>query len=335
MRYRTAVIGAGRIADSHIRGIQAIPDFALVAIADVNEERARELGQPDQLRCYTDYREMIRKEKPDAAIIALPHYLHREAAIFCAEHGCHLMIEKPMAIGLNECDEIIDAVRRCGVKAMVGHTQHYMAANRAARELVRSGALGTLVMINDTRHGNYFAADRPDWFFRKALAGGGRMMNLGSHSVDRIQWITGRSICKVKASLTFYGNRGDVEGSGLVYAENADGVPITISQSGYIGAPRNELELIFTGGMIRIEGGNKLSVSRGGNYEQADIEAGESSFARQYGDFLEMIRSGREPECSLDYARGVIAVVESMYHSHECGRIIEVPQAGRISGNAL
>ncbi|GAA3412447.1 Gfo/Idh/MocA family protein [Paenibacillus hodogayensis] len=330
MGYRTAVIGAGRIANSHLSGVRAIPEFALVAIADVNEERARELGQTDRLNCYADYREMIREEKPDAAIIALPHYLHREAAVFCAEHGCHLMIEKPMAISLNECDEISAAVRRSGVMAMVGHTQHYMAANRTARELVRNGSLGKLVMINDTRHGDYFSADRPDWFFRKELAGGGRMMNLGSHSIDRIQWITDRSINKVKASLTFYGNRGDVEGSGLVYSENEEGVPIMISQSGYKGAPRNELELIFTGGMIRVEGGGALSVSRGGSYERVEVDSGELLFARQYADFLEAIRSGREPECSLDYARGVIAVVESIYRSHECGHMIEVPKTAKI-----
>jgi predicted dehydrogenase len=327
MNYRTAVIGAGRIADSHISGMRATPEFTPVAIADVNEERARELGQAERLRCYADYREMIRAEKPDAAIIALPHHLHREAAIFCAEQGCHVMIEKPMAISLRECDKISDAVRRCGVMAMVGHTQHYMAANRAARELVRADTMGKLVMVNDTRHGDYFSADRPDWFFRKALAGGGRMMNLGSHSIDRIQWITGRAISKVKASLTYYGNRGDVEGSGLVYAENADGVPITISQSGYKGAPRNELELIFTGGMIRVEGSGSLSVSKGGSYEKVEPGVCVSAFALQYRDFLEAIRTGREPECSLDYARGVIAIVESIYRSQECGQMIDVRQA--------
>lgn len=326
MTYRTALIGAGRIAENHRRSIEAIAEYELVAIADINERRAGELQLDERLRWYADYREMIREEKPDVAIIALPHYLHREAAIFCAEHGCHLMIEKPMAISVKECDEISEAVRRCGVKAMVGHTQHYMAANMAARELVRSEAFGSLVMVNDTWHGDYFSQERPDWFFRKALAGGGRMMNLGSHSIDRIQWITGRRIGKVKASLTFYGNRGDVEGSGLVYAESEEGVPITISQSGYKGAPRNELELIFTGGMIRVQGG-KLSVSRGGGYEMVELRQSDSPFIRQYGDLLETIRTGRAPDCSLDYGRSVIAVVECIYRSHESGQMIDVQQA--------
>lgn len=330
MNYRTALIGAGQIAESHIRGLQATGSCELVAVADLNEERIRELGKGRKLRGYADYQEMIRQEKPDVAIIALPHYLHREAAIFCAEHGCHLMIEKPMAIGLKECDDISEAVRRCGVQAMVGHTQHYMAANRAARELVRSGTFGQLVMVNDTRHGNYFSEDRPDWFFRKALAGGGRMMNIGSHSIDRIQWITGRQIGRVKASLSFYGSRGDVEGSGLVYAELEDGVPVTISQSGYTGAPRNELELIFTGGMIRVQNG-ALSVSRGGGYEDVDLGKPLSPFVLQYADFLKMIRGDRKSGCSLDYARSVIAAVESIYRSHESGQMIEVPQITPVS----
>lgn len=321
MTCRIALIGAGAIAASHLEALAAIGNTAAqaVAAADAVPEKAERLAAAYGLRAYADYKEMIAKERPDAAIVMLPHFLHKEAAVFCAQQGCHILLEKPMAIGVAECDDIINSVRAGGVKLTVGHIQHYFAENVAARELIREGGLGPLVMINDTRHGYYFSEERPAWFFDKAKAGGGMLANIGAHSIDKIQWLGGGKINRVRAALSHYGGKGDIEGSGLVFAVNEHGVPATIAQSGYRGAPRNETEFVFAGGMLKIVAGGGLWISTGEAYRQVQVEQGRDPFALQLEQFLRYIDGGPEPECSIAYARSVVAVIETIYRSHDSG----------------
>ncbi|MDF2959378.1 MAG: gfo/Idh/MocA family oxidoreductase [Paenibacillus sp.] len=314
---RLAVIGAGAIGIRHLEAAVDVDGLETAAIVDLNGERAQELADKFGIRAYTDYREMFEREQPDIAVIALPHYLHKEVAVHCAEQGCHILLEKPMALNTAECDEIIAAAERHGVKLMVGHTQHYHPENIAAKRMVESGELGQLVMVNDMRHVHYYRADRPGWFFERSKSGGGIITNLGAHSIDKIQWITGSRVTKVKASVTFHGDRGDVEGSGVIFLETSIGVPATISQSGYPGVSRNETEFIFTKGMLKIEMNKGLSVSRKGIYEAVQLEPMEKPFVRQFKDLMDAVANDTEPDCSGAYSKTVISVLESVYLSSE------------------
>ncbi|WJH34158.1 Gfo/Idh/MocA family oxidoreductase [Paenibacillus sp. CC-CFT747] len=237
MTYRAVVAGGGGIAVRHLEAMQEIEGLVPVAVAEIREERASELASQFRINAYTDYRVMIEKERPDLVIIALPHFLHKEASLFAAAQGCHILLEKPMALTTEECDDIIQAVRESGTILMVGHTQHYIAENLAAKDLVDSGELGELVMIQEVRHVPYDRPDRPGWFFEKSKAGGGILTNLGSHSIDKIQWLTGSPVTRVKASVHHGMNRGDVEGAGMAFLETAAGIPAVMVQSGYQGSP--------------------------------------------------------------------------------------------------
>jgi predicted dehydrogenase len=324
MTYRVALIGAGSIAERHAEAIPETGRLKLVGVADLRPERAAELAERHDARPYTDYKEMIKKEKPDIAVITLPHFLHKEAVIHCAGQGCHMLLEKPMALNARECDEMIEAVRRSRVKVLVGHTQHYIAENRKAKQLIESGALGRLVMVNDKRHVHYYRDTRPGWFFEKAKAGGGILTNLGSHSIDKIQWLTGSKISKVRAALSHFGPKGDVEGSGLVFMETDGGVPATIAQSGYGGVPQDETEFIFTDGMLKLMTGQSLWVSDGGKYVEVPVEREDKPFVLQFRDLIDCIESGKEPECGMAYARTVVAAIDAVYLSHELGKEVVV-----------
>lgn len=326
--YRVVVIGAGEIANSHLEAIGASGELQAVAVADIDADRARAAGRRFGVTPYVSYREMVEREQPDIAVVALPHHLHREAAVFAAEHGCHILLEKPMARNEAECDAIIRAAQQHGVTLMVGHTQHFKPENRRAKELTNTGALGRLVMVNDTRHLHYFREERPAWFLERAKAGGGILMNLGVHSVDKLQWLTDSRVVRVKASVSHFGPRGDVEGSGLAYLETDSGVAATISQSGYKGAAKDETELIFTGGMLKLVSGKGLWMSDGGEYRRVDVEEEVDPFALQFAELLQAIRSGSEPECSGAYGKSVVCVVEAMYRSHCLGAEVEVAQGG-------
>jgi predicted dehydrogenase len=159
MRYRVAVIGAGQITEGHLMAMNELQErLKPVAIADIRIDRAEQLSETYGMIAYSDYREMLMREKPDIVVITLPHHLHKEAATCCAQAGCHILLEKPMALNAMQCDDIIDAVRHNNVRLMVGHTQHFLAENRVAKKFIDDEAtgLGRLVMMNDTRHKAYY-----------------------------------------------------------------------------------------------------------------------------------------------------------------------------------
>lgn len=322
---KAAVIGAGAIAGRHLAAMAAMGRIRCVAVADLSEERAEACAQTYGVRPWRDYREMLERMKPDIAIVTLPHHLHKEAAVFGAELGIHLLLEKPMGLSVRECDEMIDAARRSSIRLMVGHTQHYLAENRAAKMWVDSGKLGTLMMAHDVRHTDYFTDTRPGWFFRKEQAGGGILANLGSHSVDKLQWLSGQRVSRVRAHVLHPAPMGDVEGGGLVYLETDGGMAASVCLSGYKGAPRNETELIFDGGMLKISGG-KLWVSRGGTYRLADLKSDEDPFVLQLEDLVAAIEEGREPDCHAEYSRSIVAVTEAVYRSGDTGETVRVDQ---------
>src|SRR5689334_3299078 len=95
---KLAVIGAGAIGMKHLEAAAAIEGLEAVAVAELNPSLAQAAAEQFGIRAYSDYQVMLQQVKPDIAVIALPHFLHKEAAIHCAEHGVHLMLEKPMAL---------------------------------------------------------------------------------------------------------------------------------------------------------------------------------------------------------------------------------------------
>ncbi|TVY07236.1 Gfo/Idh/MocA family protein [Paenibacillus cremeus] len=325
-KLRLALIGAGAIAGSHLTAIQELDSLIGAAICDTNADRAKALlaSHSMDMPVYTDYKEMIRSVRPDAVAINLPHFLHKEAAIFCAEQGCHMMLEKPMALNVEECNEIMGAADRYGVRLMIGHTQRYLPENRKARDIIQSGELGKLVMVNDVRLVSYFTDTRPQWFFHQHLAGGGIVMNLGSHSIDKIQWLADSRVVKLKAALTHFGLKGDIEGSGHLWLALSNGATATVSLGGYGGVNRNDTEFVFTQGMLRIEQNRGLSISRNGVYEPVPIEDGTHPFVLQYLDLLGSIHEDAPLAVTAEYSRDVIRIVQTVYESHRSGRELEV-----------
>lgn len=324
MNYRVAVVGGGGIAEAHLEAIALSDRMRECAVADIDPDRARRLGDRFGIAGYADYQDMLARERPDIAVVTLPHYLHKEAAVYAAQLGCHVMLEKPMAIDTAECDAIAAAVRTNRVKLMVGHTQHYSDTNALAKAWIASGRLGRLVMINDRRHLPYDKPSRPDWFFEKSKAGGGILTNLGSHTIDKIQWLTGGTVTKVKASVDYALGRGDVEGSGIAFFDTDVGIPATMCLSGYPGAVVDETELLFTRGSIRLQTGVGLWVSEGGEYAEQAVPPLKDPFLLQFEDLLQAIENDAEPVCSMAYSRSVVAAVQGLYRSHELGREIEV-----------
>lgn len=320
--YRAAVIGAGAIAHTHLRTLGEDARTEVVAIADINSARAESIAASHKIKAYTNYQQMIQEEKPDIVINTLPHFLHKDATIWCAAQGCHVLVEKPMAMNVEECTEMIQAAVAHQVLLAVGHVQPYMPPIRKAKEVIQSGRLGQLIMINERRYTHYFNDRRPDWFLDQARSGGGIVMNLGSHSVDKIHWITDDVITEVKASLTYHAEKGNVEGSGHLHFRTSQGISASVTLCGYRQVPINETELLFTGGQMKITGMNSLWISDDSQKEfiQLDTDHYPDPFSAQWNDLLNAIEHGQPLQMTGEYGRTVASVIAAVYQSHKTGQ---------------
>ncbi|MFC0524888.1 Gfo/Idh/MocA family protein [Pontibacillus salicampi] len=315
MPLTVCVIGAGIIAQEHLKAAMQMDELEVLAIAEIHNSRRIQTCEQYEIRGYTFYEEMVLVEKPDIVVITLPHHLHKDAALFCAKHNAHILLEKPMGINEKECRTILSARNENNIELMVGHTQHYFIENQAAREIVASERLGKLLSINETRHLPYFTEDRPSWFLENQKAGGGIMMNLGSHCIDKIQWITNSNITSVTAHLT-YPPDFDIEGSGMIWCTTTKNIPICITISGYEGVPRHETEFIFSNGMMKMEVGKGIWISEGNQYKSYVLPSQSSLFQGQLSDLVKAIYKEKPLECTGEYAASIINVIEKIYESH-------------------
>jgi predicted dehydrogenase len=144
--YRSAIIACGTIARCHARGWQGVPDVQLSALADTNEQALAEFGDffgvPPERR-YTDYRRMLDVERPDFVDICSWHGGHAEMVIAAAARQPKaITVQKPMAMSLGQCEQMLTACQREGVKLLVAHQRRHLAGWLAARRAVAEGIIG-------------------------------------------------------------------------------------------------------------------------------------------------------------------------------------------------
>ncbi|WP_415719283.1 Gfo/Idh/MocA family oxidoreductase [Maridesulfovibrio sp.] len=152
---KTAVIGTGMMGQHHVRLYSDIKDSELVGVCDQNAEQTERLcglygGNP-----YTDYREMLDKEKPDAVTIALPTYLHRQATMDCLDAGIDVLVEKPIAKTVEEAQEMIAEAKRLDRVLQVGHIERFNPAVTQLKERLEAGELGKIFTIHSRRQSPY------------------------------------------------------------------------------------------------------------------------------------------------------------------------------------
>lgn len=313
--YSVAIIGAGIVSQRHVLACAANPDTRLCAVVDLVEEKAKAAAEPYGAAVYTDYMAMLDQQKPDAVVINLPHGLHESCAVACAERGIHVLLEKPMSVSWESCQRINAAFAKSGALLQIGHPQRYLAHNIIARRIIESGELGDIVLINEVRAVNYFVPNRPRWFLKKELAGGGIWMNFGAHSLDKLCFLTGSSIQSVTGKCTYENKDVDVDGSAQVLAHMENGVTAAISIVGYNVKPREESLIYLTKGSLCIARG-KVVVTKDGVDEEPSLEGCPAPFQAQFDDFVQGIKDGKILCNDGYYGAEIIRHVESVWKNN-------------------
>ncbi len=311
---RIGIVGAGIIGVSHKNAIMKNSRCILAAVCDIAIEKAKKLVEGTNIPVYSDYKEMAQKEALDAVILNLPHFLHKDVAVFFLERKIAVLVEKPMANSVAECDAMIAASVESGTPLVVGHVQRYFASYRALRELIQSEKIGKLCIVTESRNIFYFAQTRPGWFWEKEKSGGGIAMNYGAHSIDKLLFTTGAEIDQVFANGNNFLNDANVEAAAQILLKLSNGVSATLSYSGCYSPYQEEVTFYFTDGVAKVCGNRELWISEKGKaFERVDLDYSINALEAQLDAFLDYLAGKTYEIATAQYGRKVISVLEEAY----------------------
>ena len=335
---RAGIIGCGGITERRHGPVLASLEgrVTVTALADLAQERldlmGGKLGVASQ-HLYTDWEEMLAKEKLDLVHICTPHDLHEPQAIAAMESGAHVFLEKPIATSLEEVDRMIAAAERTGRKMTVGHNQLFSAAHRAAMEQIQAGAIGSVFLVRSEGFGGSHVVGRgvsQQWRTQARAGGGGPLIDNGYHQVYTALNYVGSPAVRVFARIGRHVQDIEVEDTALVLIEHANGATtsIQVGWSAMVGGISVN-EILGTEGQIRFGGEAPVSVWRKetGEWAPPPVESegpDELGLPVAVRRFVDAIENDGEVPVSPAAGRHVLAIIEAAYRSGKSGESVEV-----------
>lgn len=191
--YTFALVGCGRIAKRHAELLSGVVDGAkLIAVCDANEAKAKSFSKTYGVDWFTDMDEMMKSAKPDIVSVLTPSGMHSNHVIQLSKFGKHIVVEKPMALTLNDADKMISACDENGSRLFVVKQNRFNVPVLKLREALKENRFGKLIMgtvrVRWCRPQSYY--DQDSWRGTWALDGG-VLTNQASHHVDLLEWMMG------------------------------------------------------------------------------------------------------------------------------------------------
>ena len=327
-----ALLGCGRAASFHVAASRSNPSLRFVAAYDADPKALSAFARRHKLLAFSDLGALLESDV-DAVLIALPHYLHAEAAIAAARAGKHVLCEKPMANTLEECDAMIEAARRAGVRLMIAENHRFLPAHQYIKETVQSGAIGD-VFLARTYEGAYDSPkkiiDPSTWMFSYEKGGGGALHDQGAHKFALLNWILGEvesAQCWCVKALQSPPTKGEDTAMVLLRFRGGAMAEVTVTTAS-LHTPTNRLELHGTRGSLLEDHDWERPVKvfsttaeKPGTepWYSPELEHGPFpvyytiSFRREVAHFTECVLQGKDPEFTPQEAREAVAVVHLAY----------------------
>ena len=341
---RVGVIGCGKIAQvRHIPEYEANPDAKIVALFDVNVQRTRVLAEAHGCRAYETLEELLADPDIDAVSVCTSNATHAQSTIDALKSGKHVLCEKPMAITIEECEEMVEAARAAGKKLMIDQNQRFARAHVRAKELLDSGRIGKVLTFRTA-----FGHSGPEtwsvdpgtgsWFFDPKRAAMGAMADLGVHKTDLVQWLIGQTVVAATAKIATLDKR-DPEGNLVGVDDNAlciyqmdGGAMGTMTASWtYYGPEDNSTVIYGTEGVMRIYDDPAHSIVidlKSGETECYDVEAiqtNDNQTASGIIDaFIECLEGDTEPAISGESVLSAMRAVFACIESSKTGKTVEI-----------
>ena len=344
MKY--ALIGCGRISINHIKA--AINNqLEIAAVCDVLPEHMEvllaryELQNDMSILRYTDYRSMIQEVKPDLVSIATESGIHAEIALFCIDHGVHVIIEKPMAMSISDANEIIQRSEEKHVKVSACHQNRFNIAVQEMRHALEAGRFGHLshgsIHVRWNRNQGYY--DQAPWRGTWAQDGGA-LMNQCIHGIDLLRWTFGGEIEEVYGQTRQqFHDYLEAEDVGMAVVKFKNGAIATIEGTTNV-YPKNLEETLYIfgeKGTVKIGGTstNNIDVWDFADESEADTKNKglQEETSNVYGnghtslfaDMIDAIQNDRKPYVDAYAGRDALELVLAIYKSQKEGHAVRLP----------
>ena len=311
--FRIALVGTGIIADFHKKAILKNSALKIIACCDIDPQKAKAAAEGTDAAIYTDYKQLAENENPDCVILNLPHFLHKDVSIYFLKKGISVLVEKPMANTVAECDEMISEAIKNSAKFGVGHVQKYFDCYRILKDVIASERLGKLCSITETRNIHYFTEVRPRWFLNKKLAGGGIVMNYCAHTLDKIFYATGLEVEKICAFGNNFVSDDDVEATAQVLLKLTGGVTAALTYCGTKVPTQYDTYFYFTEGTVAIsKGGDNMRIEKLGEDPELYEFDTDDIFERQITELVKMLKGEENEIVTPQMGRKIIEVNEKI-----------------------
>ena len=186
-KIRVAVIGVGLMGQNHARVYTELPNCELVAVSDLDEEKAKAVASKFNCKYYTDHKELVEKEKVEAVSIAVPTKNHKEVAIDVIKKNLNLLLEKPISNNVKDAEDIIKKAKEKKVKFLVGHIERFNPAVTKLKKIIDEDKIGPICSIIAKRVGT----------FPPRIKDANIVIDVSVHDIDIIRYLMGRNPDKV------------------------------------------------------------------------------------------------------------------------------------------
>ncbi len=335
------IIGTGAISAQHTAALRATIGARLVAVTDIIPERAQSFGEAQDVDWTTSVDELIGRKDINVINICTPSGTHPELALKAIAAGKHVIVEKPMALTLEDADRVIDAAREAKVKLAVISQRRFEIPVRRLKQAIEEGLLGRVVLGNAHiifyRSEDYYSLS--DWRGTWAMDGGGALMNQGIHTIDLLNWLVGpvESVKAYTDTLAHNIEVEDVASAALRFASGALGT-IQGTTAAYPGL-FSRLEVMGDKGSVILQDSDvvfwslteriklfpeELTGPRVGSGAASPGAISSAGHHAQFEDMIRAIREDREPMIGGQEARKAIEIILAVYESARTGETVTI-----------
>ncbi len=324
---RVGMIGSGGIAKAHLHAMKDNENVKPVAVMDVVLERAEDVAKEFDGKAYGNLDDLLADPQVDAVITCSPHIYHGEQVVAAAKAGKHVLVEKPMALTLKECDDMIQACEEANRILMVGQVMRHYPVNKMIKKMIAEGAIGDVGHLIRRRY-SYFDTTQPGtvygrWYLDLKVGGICVLYCFGPHEYDILHWYMDSPVVEVYSqgteSTELYKGQKDSYTSMMKHENGAVSV---LSQTvvSHVGA-HDQFIMGSKGSMFLA--GDKLSMN--GQDVAIDGSSGQG-MKLQIQAFADSCMTGEVPDASGRSVRHTMAVIEATKQSAERNKPVLVSE---------
>jgi predicted dehydrogenase len=328
---KAGVIGLGKMGISHCSILNAHPGVEMVGACDTSKFIRWMLGKYSSIPVFSDYKKMIREQKPDCIFIATPTSTHFEIARYCLENGVHIFLEKPCCLKYSDTVALRDQAREKSLLIQVGYHNRYLGTFREVRRLVESKELGDIYHFDAEAYGPVVTKESTDTWRSDRSAGGGCLYDYASHVINLVDYVMG-DISRVSGTCLksiFSKKVEDAVYSNLHLANGVSGhLSVSWSEESF---RKMSTKITISGKKGRVEA-NAQEVKLYRNKVEGDPkqqDGWELTYLTDYTDPVNFYLRGEEYSSQIDdfvhhLEQGSLSSVNSIETAGETDRIVEL-----------